>query len=239
MLFRYLRSNFLFWFGCIFTVVGLIVFVVALFVTSTTTVRKEGYYQSTATVTGKHIFQGIANGDTYYVDFRYADGNGGLHQASANTSTKEYKQWQPGQRFPINVSLVNPADAWPVDQGGPTYWITAALFFLGLCFFIPGVILAGKQLRHILRSVTALQRGQYIVGRVDNIVSANESVNGRTLYRVAWSWQGHDGKRRKAKSPALSKSDASHWKRGDEIAAYVHPSDLDFAEADVYGYRAK
>ena len=160
MLFRYLRSNFLFWFGCIFTAVGLILFVIAIFV------------------------------------------------------------------------------PWRVDQGVPTYWVTVALVFLASSFFIPGVILAGKRVRDFLRSVTALQRGQYIVGRVEDIVSANEYVNGRPLHRVAWSWQGHDGKRRKAKSPSLSKSDASHWKRGDEIAAYVHPSDLEFAEADVYGFRA-
>jgi uncharacterized membrane protein YhaH (DUF805 family) len=161
MLFRYLRSNFLFWFGCIFAVVGLIVFVVTVFVPFTPT------------------------------------------------------------------------------AGTSTFWVTVALVFMGSCFFIPGAILAGKQLRRILRSVTALERGQYVVGRVEGIVSANENVNGMPLYCVAWSWKGHDGKRRKANSLALSKSDAEHWKKGDEIAAYVHPSDLEFAEADVYRYRAE
>jgi hypothetical protein len=156
MLFRYMRSNFLFWFGCIFAVVGLVVFAVAIFIPFTAT----------------------------------------------------------------------------------TFWATIAIVFLGSCFFVPGAILAGKELQPILRSVTALRRGQYIVGRVDEIAPTNEYVNGSRLYRVAWSWQGHDGKRRKAKSPGLSQSDASHWKQGDEIAAYVHPTDLEFAEADVYGYRA-
>ena len=239
MLFRYIRSNFLFWFGGIFTAVGLIVFAVSMYFAVATAARKKGYYQSTATVTGTHIFSHISGGDTYYVDFRYADRNGGWRQASANTSTKEYKQWRPGQHLQVNVSQVNPADAWPVDEGAPTYWLVAALVFLASCFFIPGAILAGKQLRRILRSVAALQRGQYVVGRVEGIVSANESVNGKSLYRVAWSWQGSDGTRRRSQSPALSKPDASHWKRGDEIAAYVHPSQPEFAEADVYGYRAK
>jgi len=51
-------------------------------------------------------------------------------------------------------------------------------------------------------------------------------------YRVAWSRQRPDGKRRQAESPALSRSDANHWRSGDEIAAYIHPSDPEFAEAD-------
>lgn len=161
MLFRYMRSNFLFWFGCIFAVVGLAVYAVVCFVPFTTT------------------------------------------------------------------------------AGAPPFWVMAALLAMGSCFFVPGAILAGKQLRHILRSVAALERGRYIVGRVEEIASTSEYVNGRALWCVAWSWQGHDGKRRRAKSPALSHSDATHWKKGDEIAAYVHPTDLTFAEADVYGYRAK
>ena len=57
-------------------------------------------------------------------------------------------------------------------------------------------------------------------------------LNGRALYRVAWSRQRPDGKRRQAESPALSRSDANHWRSGDEIAAYIHPSDREFAEAD-------
>jgi Protein of unknown function (DUF3592) len=236
MLFRYLRSNFLFWFGGIFTAVGLIVLAGAIFVAIKTARRKQGYYQSTATVTDRH---GGANGNDDYVHFRYADRNGGLHETSVNISKRKYAQWQPGRQFQVNVSLVNPRDAWLVDEGAPTYWIAAALVFLGSCFFIPGVTFAVKQLRRILRGVAAIARGQYVIGRVEEILSTNEHVNGRSLYRVAWSWQGPDGKRRRAQSPALSRSDATHWKPGDEIAAYTHPSDPEFAEADVYGFRSR
>ena len=91
-MFRYLRSNFLFWFGGIFTAVGLIVFAVTIFVARATAVRKQGYYQSTAKVTGKH-------GDTGNVHFRYADRNGGSHEGAANTSKKKYAQWQPSISF--------------------------------------------------------------------------------------------------------------------------------------------
>jgi hypothetical protein len=238
MLFRYLRSNFLFWFGGIFTLVGLIVLAVAVYVANKIATRKIGYYQVAATITGKHIFRGIANGDTNYLDLRYDDRNGQSHKASVNTSTKKYNQAKPGEPFPVNVSTVDPNDAWPTDQA-TTHLLTAAAAFLGLCFFVPGIIFAGTQLRRILRSVTTLRRGQYIVGRVENIVSTKEKVNGRRLYRISWSWQGLDGKRRRAESPALSKTDASHWKPGDEIAAYIHPSNPEFAEADVYGFRAK
>src|SRR5437899_1141862 len=226
MIFRYLRSNFLFWFGGIFTAVGLIVLAGAIFVARVTARRKQGYYQSTATVTNRH---GGANGNTDYVHFRYADRNGGLHKSSVNISKRKYAQWQPGQQFQVNVSLVDPGDAWPVVEGTPTYWITAALVFLGSCFFIPGVMFASKQLRRILLGVAAIERGQYVIGRVEEILLTNENVKGRSLYSVAWSWQGADGIRRWARSPALSRSDATHWKPGDEIAAYIHPSDPEFA----------
>src|SRR2546428_7427507 len=131
MLFRYLRSNFLFWFGGIFTMVGLIVFAVSIYVAKQTATRRKGYYQTTATTTGKHIFHGIANGDTYYIEFRYRDRSGDSHDASANTSSREYKQWQPGRPLQVNVSVVNADDAWPASEGAATYFLMAAGCFLG------------------------------------------------------------------------------------------------------------
>src|SRR5882672_9436599 len=221
MLFRYLRSNVVFWFGGIFIATGLIVLCGAVFFAIQTARRKQGFYQSTATVTNRH---GGPNGNTDYVHFRYAGRNGELRESSVNISKRKYAQWQPGQRFQVNVSLVDPGDAWPVVEGTPTYWIPAVLVFLGSCFFIPGVMFAGRQLRRILRGVAAIERGQYVIGRVEEIRSTDKNVRGRSLYSVAWSWQGADGLRRWARSPALSRSDATHWKPGDEIAAYIHPS---------------
>ncbi|HTM52024.1 MAG TPA: hypothetical protein VL285_25190 [Bryobacteraceae bacterium] len=157
MLFRYLRANFLFWFGWIFMAVGLGVLAITLSV-----------------------------------------------------------DWQP-------VSSER--------------WLTLGMVLLALCFLVPGGIFAGRQLHRARRAVTAISRGRYVVGRVEEIVPSNERLNGRLLYRVEWSWPGPDGKRRRAQSPSLSAVDATHWKTGDEIAAYIHPSDPEFAEADIYGMR--
>src|SRR2546425_231935 len=121
MLLRYLRSNFLFWFGVIFAVVGLAVFAPATFLAGQTARRQKGYYQATVTTIGTHISESVSGGDTHYIDFRYTDRNGRSHEGSANASTKEFKQTRPGQPFPVNVSEVNPADAWPAREGAPTY----------------------------------------------------------------------------------------------------------------------
>jgi uncharacterized protein DUF3592 len=139
----------------------------------------------------------------------------------------------------VGLIIFVPTVNQTIRSGGPHAIPTAVLATLGAAFFAPGAVLFVVYFRHCLRSVTALQRGQYVVGRVEHIVPANEWVNGRSLYRVAWSWAGSDGKRRHGKSPSLERSDAMHWKRGDEIAAYIHPSDPEFAEADVFGLRAR
>ena len=70
--------------------------------------------------------------------------------------------------------MVNPADAWLVDEGAPTYWLTATLGFLGSCFFIPGVMFRGQATTAYSRGGAALDRERYLVGRMEDIVSANE-----------------------------------------------------------------
>jgi hypothetical protein len=239
MLWRYLRRNFLFWFGGIFAAAGLIVFAVTVYEANRTGRRKLGYYEITATTTGTHVFQHVSGGNTYYVDFRYADRDGRTHQASANASKSAYLQTTPGRQLPVYVSFLDPNDAWPAGDGGPGYVATLLLAGLGAAFFIPGAFLSASKLRQCLRSVAALEHGQYVVGRVEHIVPANVNINGRSLYCVAWNWAGPDGIRRKGKSPSLERADAMHWKPGDEIAAYIHPSDPDFAEADVFGFRSR
>ena len=212
-------------------------FAAAVYVAGKTAIRRGPFYPVTATAVGRRVFQHLSGGDSYYIEFRYTARDGLSRRGSAGVSKNGYLSSKTGDQIPVSVSEAHPDEVWPVAENSPTYLVTALVIFLGACFFVPGVILGGGTLRRIVRAVAALEKGQYIVGRVEKIVPAHQRLNGRLLYCVAWTWLGRDGAPRRAKSPSLSWSDANHWKPGDEIAAYVHPADPEFAEADVYGLR--
>ena len=231
-----MRCTFLFWFAGIFAAIGLVIVAGGLLVTKSTSVRVQGYYSSTGISTGKHATSHVSGGDSYFIEYQYVDRDGERHSGTKGASKREYAAAQPGERFPVNISEVRPGDSW---IGKPSYVLAAIMLILGSCFLIPGATLMARQWRLIRRRVVALQRGQYVVGRVERVKPTNERVNGRTLYRVVWSWPSSRGIRVQGESPPLPQSAARHWKQGDEIAAYIHPSDPEFAEADFFGFRSR
>ena len=228
MLLRYMRGTFLLWFSAIWIVVGALVLAVAVLFAAQQHRRATGFYQVTGTVLGIR--------DTYHVDFVYVDKAGGNHNGSGQLSKREYAATRPGQPVSVYVSERMPSDAWPVSTGAPSPWLSLVIGAMGLAFLVPAAYFFGRYLREILRRVTALKRGRYVVGVAGGTVASG--VTGPNSRCLTWSWPGEDGKRHTGKSIPVTKEYAAHWRKGDEIAVYIHPTDTSFAEADIFGYRS-
>ena len=178
----------------------------------------------------------LGSRDTYHVDFSYVDKAGGHHSGSGQLSKREYAATRPGQPVSVYVSERQPSEAWLVSSGPPSPWLALGIGGMGLVFFVPAAYVFERHLRDILRRATALKRGRYVVGVVVGTVASG--VNDLNSHRLTWSWPSEDGKRHTGKSISISKEYAAHWRKGDEIAVYIHPNDASFAEADIFGYRS-
>jgi hypothetical protein len=229
MLGPYLRADSMWWFAGIFALVGVIVFVVTGFVARRIYIRKQGYYETRATIADKYIST-ASDSTNYYIHFRYQDRSGRPIEQHSRVSKKEYPTYRIGDPLQVYVTSADENDAWPVADGIPTYLIPAILVAFASVWFFPGAVVARRHLREIFRRVNLLRNGQLVTGRVEKIVPKQ----GRK-HIVQWSWKGTDGRTRKGKSPPLPSEIAHHWNRGDEIAVYTHLTDPKQAEADVFG----
>jgi hypothetical protein len=230
MLLRYMRSTFPFYFSVIWALVGVVIFAVTAIVGYQQHRRAQGFYERTAVSTGRHAFSHASGGDTYYLDFQYTDQSGQSHPGSGQISRREYDSVRAGDPARVYVSDRKPDDAWLASSGPPSALLTLITAGLASVFFFPGAYFAWKYFRQIERRTTALARGRYAVGRVESI--------GAGRYRcIQFSWNGSDGLLHGGTSIPLTKGYASHWRKGDQIAVYVHPADPTFAEPDFFGYR--
>lgn len=133
--------------GAILTLAGLILFIAAAFEASG---DKDGSYKTTATITGKHVFR-ANSGDAYYIDFRYADRDGGPHKMSASTSQREYANAKDGDPITVSVAANDASDATLAEKAGPGHF-HAVLIAVGAALFIPGAWLLGRNFGKDARS---------------------------------------------------------------------------------------
>src|SRR5436189_673469 len=75
MLGPYLRADSMWWLAGIFAVVGVIIFVITGFAAKQIYVRKQGYYETRATIGDKYIST-ASDSTNYYIHFRYQDRSG-------------------------------------------------------------------------------------------------------------------------------------------------------------------
>jgi hypothetical protein len=234
MLWRYLRSSFLFWWSLPWSAIGLVLVSVTVWQFSRYSRNTKGFYETTGTVASKY-HQGRSNDPM--LDVGYIARDGRPHEAQIAVSRSDYPQYSAGSQVRLDVSQADPDDAWLESDGPPSPVVAYILGALSLVFVIPGPLVLFAALRGASRRVRALQTGQYVAGHVEAVMPSNVTVNNERMVWVVWSWTGFDGVRREGRSPPMSPARAKAFEPGGEIAVYMDPTDPTLAEADVYGLR--
>ncbi len=234
MFWRYLRASSAFWFALIAAAAGLVVTSAAAWTITEARERMLHSVAATATVSGKRIADRIFGFPVFLVDFRYQDRFARLREGYIQVAAAEYEGYQPGQPLPVRIipgggiqklsEAPVPAPAW-------------AMVLLGAAASLAGAVSLWRLVRDVRGRVISLSHGQPATGTVVQILGGG-SLAERSHRRICWTWYGPDGKPHRRISPLLPPRRAGRWHPGDQIAIFLHPSDPDRAEADVYGFRA-
>ena len=233
MFWRYLRAASAFWLALIACAAGLVLMAGAALDLLDARARARQSLSATATVTGKRVSENIFGIPFFIVDFRYQDRFARQREGYRRVPAAEFEGYQPGQPLPVRVSASGDL-AGAADTGWTRYgWAAAAC---GLLVFLASAAVLCRQLYAIGARVLSLASGQRATGVVFRIAGGGW-LSGGARFRIQWAWYGPDGKPHRRSSPLVNPRRAGRWRPGDRIDIFLHPTDPDCAEADVFGFR--
>jgi hypothetical protein len=230
---RYLRAASAFWLALTACAACLVLMAGAALALMEGRERSRQSLPATATVTGKRVSENVFGIPVFVVEFRYQDRLARQREGYRRVAAGEFEGYQPGQPLPVRVSATGDLAEAP-DSGWTRYgWAAAACGLVG--FAVSAAVLC-RQWRAIRARVLSLRCGQQATGVVSRIAGGGRLAGG-ARFRIHWAWYGPDGEAHERSSPPVNPRRAGRWRPGDRIDIFLHPTDPDCAEADVFGFR--
>jgi len=227
----YLRSTFLFWFGLIWAVAGLVLAGVGAGQLLTA--------RDPSTVVQAVIIEKGRDADRddlvrHWLRYSWTDA-GGEHAGLLALDETDWRLHEEGD----TVSIERPADGPPrilSAQEGPTVgWI---LLGVGLPLGLGGVLLSGFAWRRAGHRARVIAEGRVTRGQVQSIErNVNVRINGRNPQYFTFHYRDEIGRDRTGRSPDLPRALEDRWHAGDEVRVVFDPLDPELCEADVFELR--
>ena len=229
----YLRSSFLFWFGCIWAAVGLSLAAVGA---GQLLLADAGVTVIDATVVEKGRDTDADGVVRHWLRYSFADGNG-EHAGLLGLDEPDWRLHEEGDTIAVARSPAGPARVLSSQEGPVAGWIFAGL---GTLFGAAGIALGAFGWRRAGRRARIIAEGIVARGRVE-AVDRNQQVriNGRNPQFFTFRYRDEIGRERTGRSPDLPARLEGRWAPGDEVRVVYDPLEPDAVEADVFELRAR